>query len=196
EMNGKLFQLRTLLQSEESSNSRILSAIQDFHDFPVKGVLFKDIWGILSNQEIFEDACHQLYDLFYTRWPDAAITKIAAVESRGFIFGFELAKMFGVPFAPLRKKGKLPGTVVSDTYKTEYSESCLEGQKSAFFPEDRVLLVDDIIATGGSLLAARNIIRKCGAECNHCLTLGQIKGLNGAEFLKSQGLTATFLLNL
>ena len=195
-MNGKLFQLRKALLEATCGNGRILSCIQDFPDFPAKGVLFKDIWGILSDREIFEDACHRLYDLFHTSRPDAAITKVAGVESRGFIFGFELAKMFGVPFVPLRKKGKLPGEVVSDTYRTEYSESCLEGRKSAFSPSDRVLLVDDIIATGGSLLAARNVIRKCGAACDHCLALGQINGLNGTEILKSQGLSATFLLSL
>lgn len=195
QMNSQLYQLRSgLLGGTE--DREITDAIRDYPDFPVKGVLFKDIWGILYDRDIFDAACHKLYDLFNTRHPEAAITKVAGVESRGFIFGFELAKMFGVPFVPLRKKGKLPGDVVSHTYKTEYSESCLEGQRASFAPGDRVLLVDDIIATGGSLLAAQSVIRQCGAECKHCLALGQIGGLDGAKLLEANGISATYLLEL
>ena len=195
EMNSKLYQLRSGLIGEDGDRE-ILDAIQDYPDFPVKGVLFKDIWGILYDRDVFDGACHKLYDLFNTRHPDAAITKVAGVESRGFIFGFELAKLFGVPFVPLRKRGKLPGDVVSHTYKTEYSESCLEGQRAAFASGDRVLLVDDIIATGGSLLAAQNVIKQCGAKCGYCLALGQISGLDGAKLLDSHGISATYLLEL
>lgn len=195
QMNGKLFELRQALLAD-SDNSEITSAIIDYPDFPVKGVLFRDIWGIICDQEIFNSACNKLFDLFNTKYPNAGITKIAGIESRGFIFGFELAKIFGVPFVPLRKKGKLPGEVVADTYQTEYSESCLEGQKSAFTDDDNVLLVDDIIATGGSLLAARNVIIKCGAKCRHTLALGLIDGLKGVELLESFGITATCLLKL
>ena len=197
EMNGQLHRFRqSLLAGSDESQTRLLAAIQDYPDFPVKGVLFKDIWGIFADREVFGEACHQLYDRFHTLHPEASITRVAGVESRGFIFGFELAKMFGVPFVPLRKKGKLPGDVVSATYKTEYSESCLEAQRSAFRADDRVLLVDDIIATGGSLLAAREVIRQCGAACDHCLALGQIRGLNGAEVLREHGLNAVYLLEL
>ena len=195
EMNSRLYQLRSGLLGE-AGERKILDAIRDYPDFPVKGVLFKDIWGILYDRDIFDAACHKLYDLFNTRHVEAAITKVAGVESRGFIFGFELAKMFDVPFVSLRKKGKLPGDVVSHTYKTEYSESCLEGQRAAFAPGDRVLLVDDIIATGGSLLAAQSVIRQCGAECKHCLALGQIAGLKGAKLLEANGISATYLVEL
>ena len=196
EMSGKMYQLRSELQKEDETAQRLLAAMHDFQDFPVKGVLFKDIWGIVYDPEIFSAACYKLYDLFYLRNQNAGITKVAGVESRGFIFGFEMAKMFGVPFVPLRKKGKLPGEVVSDTYTTEYSQNCLEAQKSSFGPGDKVLLVDDIIATGGSLLAARNVIRKCGAECSHCLALGQIHGLKGSEFLTGNGISVTCLFDL
>lgn len=194
-MNGKLFQLRSALQKDDPFD-RLLGAIQDFQDFPVPGVLFKDIWGVLRDRDTMETACHELYDRFHLENPEISVTKVAGVESRGFIFGAVLAVMLGVPFVPLRKKGKLPGHVVSDTYKTEYSESTLEAQEAAFLPDDNVLLVDDIIATGGSLLAARNVIRKCGAECVCCLALGQIRTLNGAEILRKAGMKVTYLLEL
>lgn len=197
DMNDLMYQFRRdMLDEEDTGDERILSAIRSYSDFPVKGTLFKDIWGIFSNLELFESVCHRLYDLFHIRHRGAGITKVVGIESRGFILGFEMARIFGVPFVPLRKEGKLPGDVVADTYKTEYSESCLEAQRSSFTPEDRVLLVDDIIATGGSLCAAQNIVRKCGAECRHCLAMGQIGGLNGAEFLASQGLSADCLFEL
>jgi len=195
EMNGKLFQLRSALQKDDPSD-KLLGAIQDFQDFPVPGVLFKDIWGVLRDRNTMESACHELYDRFHLENPEISVTKVAGVESRGFIFGAVLAVMLGVPFVPLRKKGKLPGHVIADTYKTEYSESTLEAQKTAFRPDDSVLLVDDIIATGGSLLAARNIIRKCGAQCVCCLALGQIRSLNGAAILRKEGLKVTYLLEL
>ena len=196
-MNGSLYRLREeLMAADPAGENRIMAAIRDYPDFPVKGVLFKDIWGIVCDREVFDAVCNRMYDLFFLRNQGARITKIAGVESRGFIFGFEMAKMFGVPFVPLRKKGKLPGKVVSDTYRTEYSESTLEGQTALFRPGENVLLVDDIIATGGSLLAARNVVEKCGAECRHCLALGQIGGLNGADFIRSQGLTADYLFEL
>lgn len=195
EMNGKLFQLRSALQEDDHSD-KILGAIRDFQDFPVPGVLFKDIWGILRDRDTMETACHELYDRFHLENPGMTVTKVAGVESRGFIFGAVLAGMFGIPFVPLRKKGKLPGHVVADTYKTEYSESTLEAQEAAFRSDDRVLLVDDIIATGGSLLAARNVIRKCGAECVCCLALGQIRTLSGAEILRKEGMKVTYLLDL
>ena len=195
QMNTELYQLRTGLLKAAGGDD-VAEAIRDYPDFPVKGVLFKDIWGILYDRDIFDSACHKMYDMFKSHHPEAVVTKVAGVESRGFIFGFELARMLKVPFIPLRKKGKLPGRVVSHTYKTEYSESCLEAQRSAFVPGDRVLLVDDIIATGGSLLAAQNVIGQCGAKCEYCLAVGQINGLNGAKLLKDHGIAATYLLDL
>ncbi len=197
EMNGKMFELRRgLLADCPAEADEILGAIQDFQDSPVPGVLFKDIWGILRDRNTLESACYRMYDKFHLENPGKTVTKVAGVESRGFIFGAALAGMFGVPFVPLRKKGKLPGEVLSDTYKTEYSESTLEAQKAAFRADDRVLLVDDIIATGGSLLAARNVIRKCGAECTCCLALGQIRTLDGTGFLRKNGMSVTYLLDL
>jgi len=197
EMNGKMYELRKgLLEDSADGTDELLSTIQDFQDFPVPGVLFKDIWGVLRDRDAMEAACCTMYDRLHLNNPGLTITKVAGVESRGFIFGAQLAGMMGLPFVPLRKKGKLPGVVVADTYKTEYSESTLEAQKAAFREDDRVLLVDDIIATGGSLLAARNVIRKCGAKCDHCLALGQIRTLNGAEILRKEGMSVTYLLDL
>ena len=196
EMSEKTYELRRGLLDEEDDSHFILNAIEDFQDFPVKGVLFKDIWGIFYDPEIFDAVCHKLYDLFHIENAGAKIDKIVGIESRGFIFGFEMAKMFNVPFVPLRKKNKLPGEVVSDTYITEYSQSCLEAQKAAFSPGENILVVDDIIATGGSLLAAKNVIQKCGAKCQYALALGQISGLNGVEILKEHGISAVRLFDL
>ncbi|MBP5787283.1 MAG: adenine phosphoribosyltransferase, partial [Kiritimatiellae bacterium] len=81
-------------------------------------------------------------------------------------------------------------------YQTKYSESCMEAQKDAFRPDDRVLLVDDIIATGGSLIAARNVVEKCGGHCTHALAIGRIRGLSGVETLRQNGISATCLLEM
>ena len=195
-INEKADLLRTALEADGFETSKIRVAIRDYPDFPTPGVIFKDIWGLFADQDVFSAVCHGLYDAFLGENPAADITKVAGIESRGFILGFELARMLGVPFVPLRKRGKLPGEVVADAYQTEYSESCMEAQKDAFRPDDRVLLVDDIIATGGSLIAARNVVEKCGGHCTHALAIGRIRGLSGVETLRQNGISATCLLEM
>lgn len=195
-VNEKADSLRAALEADGSETAKIRAAIRDYPDFPAPGVVFKDIWGLFADQDVFSSVCHGLYDAFLRENPASGVTKVAGVESRGFILGFEVARMLGVPFVPLRKRGKLPGEVVGDAYKTEYSESAIEAQKDAFRPDDRVLLVDDIIATGGSLVAARNVVEKCGGRCTHALAIGQIRGLPGVETLRRHGIAATCLLEM
>lgn len=195
-INAKADELRAALEADGAEVAKIRAAIREYPDFPSPGVVFKDVWGLFANQDVFSAVCHGLYDAFLAKNPSAGITKVAGIESRGFILGFELAQMLGVPFVPLRKQGKLPGEVVADAYRTEYSESCMEAQKDAFSEGDRVLLVDDIIATGGSLLAARNVVEKCGGRCTHAAAIGQIAGLPGIGTLRENGIEATCLFEM
>lgn len=195
EMNSLLFDLRFELK-KTGDNDRIVSAIRDFPDFPIPGVLFKDIWGIISNRKILEETCHKLYDAFCTCFSGERITKVAGIESRGFLFGLELAKLFQVPFVPIRKSGKLPGKIITETYKTEYSTAALEIQDDAFLGIDNVVIVDDIIATGGSLIAARKAILKAKARCEYAIVAGRISSLNGIEILTYNGMKVISLLDL
>ena len=182
-----------MLHSYAMNKDEILDkAIRRVPDFPKPGILFFDVTSILTNPQAFKHTIDRMVEIYSNKNVDA----IAAVESRGFLFGAPLAEKLGIPLVLIRKKGKLPGEIASSTYRTEYSESCLEAQRSAFRPDDRVLLVDDIIATGGSLLAAREVIRQCGAACDHCLALGRIGGLNGEALLREHGMNAVSLLEM
>lgn len=193
ELNKDIYFVRKTLLEKTWDLSDIDAAIKDYQGFPTKGVLFKDIWGIMKDRKVFECVCYKMYDLFNIEFNGAKITKVAGIESRGFLFGFEIAKMFGVPFVPVRKAGKLPGEVFGEEYNTEYSITKLEIQKESFEPIDKVLLVDDIVATGGSLVAAKKAIEKTGASCRHCLTFGRIKTLDCDRALRDNGLFATYL---
>ena len=152
--------------------------------------------GVFRDPELLSAACHKLYDLFHIRNAECRIDKVAGIEPDGLILGFQLAGMFGVPFVPLRKMGALPGETVSCTYTAAGSKFTLSAQKTAFRTGENVLLADDLIATGATLLAAKDVIRQCGAACDHCLALGEISSMNGREALKEHGLSAVCLFRM
>lgn len=195
-MNRKMLNFRADILRLNDSQEHILKTIKNYPDFPSPGVMFKDIWESIGNQKVFEEICHDLYDISGIVYNGVKFTKVAGIESRGFIFAHELAKMMNLPFVPVRKAGKLPGEVSRVDYDTEYSSTSLEVQKEAFNSNDKVLLVDDIIATGGSLLAAKKAIEECGASCKHCLAYGKIEKLDGESFLRENGLIPHYLLNM
>lgn len=192
-MNQQLDTLKYYV--EDANTSSIKAAIKTYPDFPVKGVSFKDLWPIFSDKELFNKSCYLLYDdLKYQ--VSQPITKVVGIESRGFILGHELSRMLNVPFVPLRKKGKLPGTVISTDATTEYSNVSLEVQIDSIEDNDNVVVVDDVLATGGTLLAAKNLIELNGGVCVHASVIGLIGGLHGIDILKENKITFTYLVEL
>lgn len=143
---------------------RIASTIRVIPDFPKPGILFQDITTLLLDPQAFHDTT----DLFVERYKDKGITVVAGVEARGFIFGPPIALAIGAKFVPIRKPKKLPGEVISEEYSLEYGTDKIEMHVGAVLPSDRALIVDDLIATGGTLCAAAKLIERVGAEVVEC----------------------------
>lgn len=193
-MNSELGGLKYCL--EDTNFGQLKNAIKTYPDFPVKGVLFKDMWDIFADDKIFHSVCYLMYDHLKNQIPDVKINKVAGIESRGFIIGHELARMLNVPFIPLRKKGKLPGTVISTTATTEYSNVSLEIKIDSIEDNDNVVVVDDVLATGGTLIAAKNLIELNDGKCVCAAVIGIISKLNGINILKDNNITCTYLIDL
>ena len=135
-------------------------AIRRITDFPKPGILFYDITSILTNPEAFKYCLEQMYEIY----KDSGINAIAAVESRGFIFAGSLAEKMGLPLILIRKKGKLPGDTYSCSYALEYGTATIEVHKADIKAGQKYLVVDDLIATGGTLAATKNLIEQGGGE--------------------------------
>jgi len=154
--------------------------VRDVPDFPQAGVLFKDITPLLDNAEAFRRAIDAMAEPALALEP----THVLGLESRGFIFGSALAHKLGIGFAPARKPGKLPRPTFFETYASEYGESSLHLHQDAFKPGDRVLIVDDVLATGGTAGAARSIIEQTGAQAVALTLFIELGFLKGRELLK------------
>ncbi len=133
--------------------------IRDVPDFPKKGIVFKDITTLLKNGPAFKQALEQML----APYKDAGVDVVVGAESRGFIFGAPLAAMLGVGFVPARKPGKLPAVTIGRSYALEYGTDTIEVHKDAILPGQRVLLVDDLLATGGTALAMAQLVEDAGA---------------------------------
>lgn len=149
--------------------------IRDIPDFPSPGILFRDITPLIGNTAAFEHALMRLADTI----KDIEFDKIAAIESRGFIFGAPLAKMLGKGFIPIRKKGKLPWQTISTTYDLEYGTNSLEIHKDALTKGEKILIVDDVLATGGTAGASARLIEMLGGEVVAFLFLIELTFLKG-----------------
>ena len=148
-------------------------AIRRIPNFPKPGILFYDITGILVNPEAFAFCIQKMMDIY----KDAHIDAVAGIESRGFIFAAPFAQQMGIPLVLIRKKGKLPGETYSCKYSLEYGTAEIEAHKSDIKKGQRILVIDDLIATGGTLKAAKNIIEQGGA------TVAEFFGIVGLPFL-------------
>jgi len=159
----------------------IESAIRDVRDFPKPGIVFKDISTLLNNAEAFGALMRHLK----TRYEAYGLDYVAGIDARGFIFGAALAQMLGTGFVPIRKKGKLPYTTVSEKYSLEYGFDEVEIHIDAFHgnPGAKVLLIDDLIATGGTACAAASLIGKVGAECVEACFIVGLEFLPGIDNL-------------
>lgn len=153
----------------------LTSAVRNIPDFPIQGIQFKDI------TTLFQSADHlkELSDLLYEKYKERGITKVVGIESRGFFMGPALAIRLGAGFIPIRKPGKLPYRVIEETYKKEYGEDAIQIHEDALTKDDVVLLHDDLLATGGTMVAAYNLVRKLGVKeiyINFLIELEELEG--------------------
>ncbi len=149
-------------------------------DFPEPGIIFRDITSILSDADGLKLAVDKMQEPL----EGIEFDVIAGLESRGFLFGMPIAYNMGKPFIPIRKKGKLPRETVSAAYELEYGTAEIEVHKDDVKPGTRVVLIDDLIATGGTLAASIELFEKLGAQVVKIICLLELKGLNGREKLK------------
>ncbi|KAH7673512.1 adenine phosphoribosyltransferase protein [Dioscorea alata] len=159
--------------------SRIASSIRVIPDFPKPGIKFQDITTLLLQPKVFRDTI----DLFVERYKDKGISVVAGVEARGFIFGPPIALAIGAKFVPMRKPNKLPGKVISEEYSLEYGTDRMEMHVGAVEPGEKALVIDDLIATGGTLCAAMNLLEKVGAAVVECACVIELPELNGRKRL-------------
>lgn len=158
--------------------------IRDVPDFPKPGILFRDIMPLLANHQAMDQAIQAMA----LGVPPGGIDHVVAIESRGFLFGVGLAQRLQRGLVLLRKPGKLPGDTRRHQYALEYGSDSLEVQTDALSPGSRALLVDDVLATGGTLAAAAQLVRDCGAEAVASTVLIELEALNGRERLDGMSL--------
>ncbi len=154
--------------------------IRDIPDFPKPGIMFKDITPLLGDGPAFRKAV----DMLAERAADQKITKIVGIEARGFIFASALAYKLGIGVVPVRKKGKLPYTCISESYELEYGIDCVEIHEDGVTAGERVLVIDDVIATGGTLAAACRLVKLAGGEVVEAATVIELTFLPGREKLE------------
>ncbi len=169
----------------------IRSHIRTVPDWPAPGVQFRDITPLLSNPRVFR----VLIDQFVHRYFDHRPSAIAGLDARGFIIGSVLAYELGVGFIPIRKKGKLPFTTVAESYELEYGSATVEIHSDAVKPGDRVVLIDDLVATGGTMLAGARLLQRLGAELIECGAIVDLPELGGSAKLRAAGLPLFSLLD-
>lgn len=158
----------------------VRKTIRDVPDFPKPGIIFKDLTPVLADAELMR----QITENLAAPYKSEAVTAVAGMEARGFIFGTLVAQALEVGFIPLRKPGKLPAATHSVSYALEYGEASLEMHQDIVKPNDRVLLVDDLIATGGTALASCQLIETAGGIVAGCAFVIELGFLDGREVLK------------
>lgn len=165
-----------MTQAPEAGIADLISAhVRDIPDYPQPGVLFKDITPLLAAPEAFGAVVEALAASF------GPVDKVAGIEARGFILAAPVALATGAGFVPVRKKGKLPAATYEESYDLEYGSATVEVHRDAFAPGERVLVVDDVLATGGTARAAANLIAQTGAELAGIAVLMELSFLNGRK---------------
>lgn len=160
---------------DETLRARLAARVRDVPDFPSPGVLFKDITPLLADAAAFGDCV----DALAAPWRGAGLDAICGIEARGFIFGAALARALGVGFVPLRKAGKLPAATRGVDFGLEYGQARLEVHEDAFTPGAHVLIVDDVLATGGTLAAGFELVQSLGAEVAGAAVVIELAFLEG-----------------
>lgn len=164
---------------KDSDLKRLDEGIRDVPDFPKPGILFKDITPVLSDGDLFRLSI----DGFIETAKEEKISKIIGIDARGFIFGAAVADRLGVGFIPIRKKGKLPWACEAISYQLEYGSAEVEVHKDAVMPGEKVMMVDDLLATGGTATAALELVQKLGGDVVCATFLIELEFLNGRENL-------------
>ena len=163
--------------------------IRNIPDFPIKGIQFKDITTILKEGEVFK----RTVDLLHEKFSNEKIDKIVAVEARGFIFGAALAYKLKVGFIPVRKPGKLPAEVAKEEYDLEYGKDSIEIHRDGIKEGEKVLIVDDLLATGGTAAACCKLVEKLGAKIIGVSFLIELTDLKGRESLKNYNIQSLII---
>lgn len=179
--------------------SALTGFIRDVPDFPTPGVVFKDIGPLLRDPAAYAGAIGELAAAARSAVPDGiadgtgdgepGFDLVVGIEARGFLFGAPLAVHTGTGFVPVRKAGKLPGATVTTSYSLEYGQATIEMQDDAIRPGDRVLVVDDVLATGGTVAASLELVGRCGGTVVGVLVLIELGFLHGAGALRAAGYT-------
>lgn len=156
------------------------SLVRTIPDYPKQGILFRDITTLIEHPEGFKESVEQIASKFR----GLGITHVAGIEARGFIFGTGVAISLGVGFVPIRKAGKLPGETIGQNYALEYGVDTIEIHADVVNADHKVLLVDDLIATGGTAIAAVNLLRRTGATVDHAAFVIDLPDLGGATKLR------------
>jgi adenine phosphoribosyltransferase len=165
----------------EDTIQRFIRAVRDVPDFPKPGVVFKDLSRVWADPSL----CREVVQFVAEETRAWQVEAVAGIESRGFLIGLPLAMALDVPFVLIRKQGKLPGAVFRQAYSLEYGEAVIEVQQGAFKPEQRVLVHDDVLATGGTAAACSELIRKAGAKVVGWSFLVELTFLFGRDRLAS-----------
>ncbi|MGB0937666.1 MAG: adenine phosphoribosyltransferase [Colwellia sp.] len=166
----------TLEQTDQLKN-----AIITVPNYPHKGIMFRDITSLLEDPKAFA-LC---IEILKAKYENRGFTKIIGTEARGFIFGAPLALALGIGFVPVRKPGKLPRETFSQAYQLEYGEDVLEIHQDALTPQDNVLIIDDLLATGGTIEATAELVRRAGAKADEAAFIISLPDLGGEERLKN-----------
>ena len=172
-----------LIHPEVMGVEALADKIRKIENWPQKGILFHDITPVLQSAEYFR----LLVDLLVYRYMGQKVDVVAGLDARGFIIGAALAYQLNVGFVPIRKKGKLPFDTVSQSYALEYGEATVEIHTDAIKPGARVLLVDDLVATGGTMLAGVELIRKLGGEVIEAAAILDFTDLDGGKKIRESG---------
>lgn len=165
---------------------KIRASIRDVPDFPKAGILFKDITPLLQSSELFKLTVDRLAGPFLRK----GITHVASVESRGFIFGAPVAYLLNAGYIPIRKKGKLPSKTVTYTYNLEYGTDTVEMHADALGPDSRVLIIDDVLATGGTAFACCHLVKKLKAQVAGLSFVIELEFLHGRQKLSGYDVTS------
>lgn len=164
--------------------AQIKAAIKTIPDYPMQGILFRDITSLLEDADAFA----LTIKLFTEKYKNQGFTKVVGTEARGFLFGAPLALALGIGFIPVRKPGKLPRSTYAQAYQLEYGEDILEIHRDALSAKDKVLIIDDLLATGGTIEATTKLIRRVGAQVNEVGFVISLPDLGGKKRLQAMDL--------
>ncbi|KAJ1369695.1 hypothetical protein KIN20_031224 [Parelaphostrongylus tenuis] len=191
--NFPSFCLSNTKMSLNDVRAKVDQHIRSIRDFPKKGINFRDIMPLFSHPSVVEQLCCAIAE--HLRTEVGAVDAIAALEARGFLFGPIIAIRLGIPFIPIRKKGKLPGECIQASYKKEYGEDVVEIQSGVVSRGWKVVILDDLLATGGTIKAAVDLITKAGATVKEVFVIIELTPLHGRDKIAEVPVTSLIRYN-